>query len=85
MTGRRNGILMHRDRVISKTPTKMVVWLTSLNIYKMKQRGTMSIFFGEMEQAWINDGAYRLAKKMRNVKYDRGLKYYKCELVRVQG
>ena len=83
MTGRKTGILMHRGRVISKTPNKMVVWLTGTNLYKLDQRLIMTVYFGKIGYPWEKDGEYRLAKKMRSTKYDRGLKYYKCELVRV--
>lgn len=84
MGNRRTSICIDKGRLISSTKTGLVLWLTTRNIHKFKERLWLYIFIGKSEEGYTNYGSFKIDKKLDGIETGRGNMFYKFKLKRMK-
>jgi len=85
MYGRRTGIYIDKQRVISTDRFGITLWLTNSNLRKFKSRPKLNIFVGHNDhEDWIKIGMFILIKVSSKRMLRKGLTYVECRLKKIE-
>ena len=81
----RTSISVYTERIISRSKKELVVWLSKLNIKKLKEQTWVYIFVGREGIKFEKIGRYALSEVLPESKCKNTYTYYKCRLKLLRG